>query len=184
MEISDMPWWTEQFSQYGVALGVLDGDDPWERGARLLPQVGGGDLSIPLADEKTLAELMNFRTDPGGMPARSESYTTAELPRGAVRQEAAWVNGAELLGYRIADKSVRPGDELDVTLYWRAPQPLDMDYKVFVHVVREGQVVAQHDAEPGLGGYPTRAGAPERSSRTGIRFKSRRKLQRGAIRWS
>ncbi len=66
-----------------------------------------------------------------------------------------WTNGAELLGSRIADKSVTPGDTLDLTLYWRSPQPLDKDYKVFVHVVREGQVVAQHDAEPGLGGYPT-----------------------------
>jgi len=26
---------------------------------------------------------------------------------------------------------------------------------VFVHVVRDGQVVAQHDAEPGLAGSPT-----------------------------
>ena len=155
MEISDMPWWTGQFAKYGVALGVLAGDDPWAREARLLPQIGGGDLAIPLADEKTLAELMNFRTDPGGMPARIESYTVAELPRGAARQEAAWVNGAELLGYRISDRSMRPGDELDVTLFWRAQQPLDKDYKVFVHVVRDGQVAAQHDSEPGLGGFPT-----------------------------
>ena len=35
---------------------------------------------------------------------------------------------------------MRQGDELGVTLYWRAPQPLDTDYKVFVHVVREGRV--------------------------------------------
>ena len=60
------------------------GDDPWAREARLLPQIGGGDLAIPLADEKTLAELMNFRTDPGGMPdAESSRDLSAELPRGA-----------------------------------------------------------------------------------------------------
>ena len=155
MEISDMPWWTGQFAKYGVALGVLAGDDPWVREARLLPIIGGGDLAIPLADEKTLAELMNFRTDPGGMPERIESRPASEPPKGITAQDAAWTNGAELLGYRFADQSVRPGEELDVTLYWRAPQSLDGDYKVFVHLVREGQVVAQHDAEPGLGGYPT-----------------------------
>lgn len=155
MEISDMPWWTEQFARYGVALGVLSGDNPWEPGARLLPQVGAGDLAIPLADEKTLAELMHFRTDPGGMPERIEARPAAEPPRGITAQPAAWANGAELLGYRIADKTVSPGDTLDLTLYWRAPQPLDKDYKVFVHVVRDGQTAAQHDAEPGLGGYPT-----------------------------
>ena len=37
MEISDMPWWTSQFAKYGVALGVLAGDDPWAREASLLP---------------------------------------------------------------------------------------------------------------------------------------------------
>ena len=155
MEISDMPWWTSQFAKYGVALGVLAGDDPWVREARLLPQIGGGDLTIPLADEKTLAELMNFRTDPGGMPERNEARPAAELPRGTTAQSVKWTNGAELLGYRIADKAVSPGDELDVTLYWRAPKPLDKDYKVFVHVLKDGQVIAQHDAEPELGGYPT-----------------------------
>jgi len=155
MEISDMPWWTGQFARYGVALGVLSGEDPWNQGARPLPQVGGGDLAIPLAGDKTLAELMNFRTDPGGMPVRIESRVASELPAGAVRQAATWANGAELLGYRIDNKSVRSGDELDITLYWRGQQPLDKDYKIFVHVVRDGQVVAQHDAEPGLGGYPT-----------------------------
>ncbi len=81
MEISDMPWWTSQFAKYGVALGVLSGDDPWAREARLLPQIGGGDLMIPLADEKTLAELMNFRTDPGGMPERSAARPATEPPR-------------------------------------------------------------------------------------------------------
>ena len=155
MEISDMPWWTGQFEQYGVALGVLGGDDPWDRSARLLPQIGSGDLAMPLADEKTLAELLNFRTDPGGMPEQSVSRPSSEPLSGVTRQEARWTNGAELLGYRIADKAVRPGDELDVTLYWRTQQPLDTDYKVFVHVLRDGQVVAQHDAEPALTGYPT-----------------------------
>ena len=88
MEISDMPWSTGQFAKYGVALGVLAGDEPWAREARLLPQIGGGDLAIPLADEKTLAELMNFRTDPGGMPERSEARPAAEPPRGTTAQSA------------------------------------------------------------------------------------------------
>jgi hypothetical protein len=155
MEISDMPWWTGQFAKYGVALGVLSGDDPWAREARLLPQIGGGDLMIPLADEKTLAELMNFRTDPGGMPERSASRPASEPPRGTTTQNAVWSNGAELLGYRLGGQAVKPGETLDLNLYWRSPQPLDKDYKVFVHVIKDGQVIAQHDAEPELGGFPT-----------------------------
>lgn len=39
-----------------------------------------------------------------------------------------------------------PGDTLRLTLYWRAHQPLDINYQSFVHVLTPtGQLVAQHD---------------------------------------
>ena len=186
MEISDMPWWTGQFAKYGVALGVLSGDNPWAREARLLPQIGGGDLAIPLADEKTLAELMNFRTDPGGMPERSEARPATELPRGTTAQSVQWTNGAELLGYRIADNTVSPGDGLDVTLYWRAPKPLDKDYKDIraCDQRRPGDRAARRRA-PSLAATRPRAGPLDRSSRTATQSRSHRRRNRGAIRcWS
>jgi hypothetical protein len=48
---------------------------------------------------------------------------------------------------------------VDLTLYWEAihPEPLAMDYKVFVHLLNpEGAIIAQHDGEPVAGRRPTR----------------------------
>ncbi len=40
-------------------------------------------------------------------------------------------------------------------LYWQTERPIEHDYKVFVHLVKDGPPPAQHDAEPDLGGFPT-----------------------------
>jgi hypothetical protein len=45
---------------------------------------------------------------------------------------------------------------LDVTLYWFALKENNTDYKSFVHLLGpEGQVIAQHDGDPGGGYTPT-----------------------------
>jgi hypothetical protein len=44
------------------------------------------------------------------------------------------------------------GDIAQVTLFWRSDESLTERYKVFVHLVNDqGQLVAQHDSEPGGG---------------------------------
>ena len=51
---------------------------------------------------------------------------------------------------------LRPGDELDLDLYWRALQPLDRDYSIFVHLTDGDQLLqAQQDTFPGAGNSPT-----------------------------
>lgn len=61
-----------------------------------------------------------------------------------------------LLGYNAADTSAKAGDTLDLTLYWQAQRPLDIDYQVFVHVLNEeGVPVAQSD-KLNPGEFPTR----------------------------
>ena len=48
-----------------------------------------------------------------------------------------------------------------MTLYWQATAPLDADLKTFVHLRDEGNgTVAQVDAAPLLGFYPTTAWQP------------------------
>jgi hypothetical protein len=58
-----------------------------------------------------------------------------------------------LLGYQLHHE----GDELAITLYWRAEHCMDTDYKVFVHVFDPAtQIpVAQDDAMPLRWRYPT-----------------------------
>ena len=61
-----------------------------------------------------------------------------------------------LLGYELAEGHAAPGDELQLTLYWQALDPLESDYTVFVHLLDEaGQIRGQGDGPPVGGFQPT-----------------------------
>jgi len=63
----------------------------------------------------------------------------------------------KLLGYEVGRETVRPGESLDVTLYWQALAPMERNYSVFVHLLDENDLVlASQDTFPGQGTYPTR----------------------------
>jgi 4-amino-4-deoxy-L-arabinose transferase-like glycosyltransferase len=56
----------------------------------------------------------------------------------------------------LLDETVEPGGIVRVTLEWSALGEMSEDYAVFVHLLDgEGQVVAQHDGQPGGGFLPT-----------------------------
>jgi hypothetical protein len=60
------------------------------------------------------------------------------------------------VGFRVNNpqQRVKPGDELDVTLYWQALQPLDKNYSAFIKVYGKGDVpVHELDTHPGGGMY-------------------------------
>jgi hypothetical protein len=68
----------------------------------------------------------------------------------------------ELIGYRFLDSSgmpvtrPQPGKPINLTLFWRALQQPEDDFTVLVHVEDQGhQIVAQADAQPQNGIYPT-----------------------------
>jgi hypothetical protein len=68
--------------------------------------------------------------------------------------QAALGDVALLLGYDAA--LARGENALDVTLYWLALRDVATDYKAFVHLLGpDGQVLAQHDGDPGGGFTPT-----------------------------
>jgi hypothetical protein len=51
----------------------------------------------------------------------------------------------ELRGYDVS----QTGQDLTVTLYWRALAPMPVDYTIFVHLLGpDGQLAAQHDGGP------------------------------------
>jgi hypothetical protein len=56
-----------------------------------------------------------------------------------------------LLGYDI----VQHEESVNLTLYWQAQREMEADYKYFVHLLSEGQVVAQVDAMPRGNEHPT-----------------------------
>ncbi len=76
----------------------------------------------------------------------------ASMPKNVPLNIAAqFEQGIQLLGYRIEPE----GDGSRLRLFWRAVGTLDADYTVFVHWDRSGQRLAQSDAYPALGYYPT-----------------------------
>jgi hypothetical protein len=61
----------------------------------------------------------------------------------------------QLLGYDI-ESGFRPGDEIHLTLFWKALQEMKKDYTVFTHLVdEEGKIWGQKDNPPVDGFYPT-----------------------------
>jgi hypothetical protein len=63
-----------------------------------------------------------------------------------------------LIGYVVSEEAATPGDELHVTLYWRAESASETDYTVFVHLLDAGgQRVSGQDNPPLNGDYPTSA---------------------------
>jgi hypothetical protein len=70
-------------------------------------------------------------------------------------------DGAELVGYALPQKAVAPGQELALTLYWRALEPIDEDFSVYIDLFdSHGDIVGSWNAFPGGGLYPTRLWQP------------------------
>jgi hypothetical protein len=67
-----------------------------------------------------------------------------------------------LEGYSVAPADPRPGDIVQVTLFWRADAAIEQRYKVFVHIYADVNQppVAQQDGEPVGGLVPTTAWPP------------------------
>lgn len=68
---------------------------------------------------------------------------------------------ARLLGFDVQPEAARPGQTVQVTLYWQALAPDSEDYVLFAQLFgRGGAKVGQRDTFPGLGHYPTRLWQP------------------------
>lgn len=65
-----------------------------------------------------------------------------------------------LLGYRLQAAVDGDPQTWNLILYWQAREPVDRDYTVFVHVMREGDRVAQSDGVPGNPFFPTTTWLP------------------------
>lgn len=62
----------------------------------------------------------------------------------------------ELIGYETGEDRVKPGDVLELILYWRCLAEMDRDYSVFIHLFgRDEQPISQRNTYPGRGTYPT-----------------------------
>ena len=64
--------------------------------------------------------------------------------------------GYDLDGGQMTGGEITAGDDLELTLYWQALRPLEINYQVFVHLQAEdGRLVAQSD-KLNPGDFPTK----------------------------
>ncbi|MBN1953667.1 MAG: glycosyltransferase family 39 protein [Anaerolineae bacterium] len=83
------------------------------------------------------------------LPAPLDAARGAAIPRPV---DVRFGGLMRLLGYGLGAETARPGDAVEVTLYWEALAASERDTTVFVHLVGEGELlVAQRDTFPGLG---------------------------------
>ncbi len=87
-----------------------------------------------------------------------EPVPDSELPN---PQFLLFEQGITLTGYEVERRQLAPGESLTLTLYWQTQSQPDDDYKVFVHLVGEGDYrAAQHDSDPQGGAAPTSTWSP------------------------
>lgn len=88
--------------------------------------------------------------------ARPPILSPDEFPSDLTPLHVNYGDKMELIGGRLENEEVKPGDALKVTLCWRALAGMEEDYSVFVHLFgREEQPLGQVDSYPGLGSYST-----------------------------
>jgi hypothetical protein len=81
----------------------------------------------------------------------------APLPEGAINYD----DKIALLDVNIADKTLQPGGQLNVTLQWQGLAPIADDYTVFLQVLdAQDRIVGQVDAWPLQGTLPTSQWTP------------------------
>jgi 4-amino-4-deoxy-L-arabinose transferase-like glycosyltransferase len=79
-------------------------------------------------------------------PVASEAELAAATP-----VNAGW-NGVRLLGFRLEEDRVQPGDKLVLHLYWEALRPIDRDLMALIQLVDdEGQFLMYTDGSPTAG---------------------------------
>jgi len=126
-----------------IPFGTQPGQYPLRLGITSLSR--GQDL--PLSSGGTTIELTMIRIEEGDIQPPSE----------LIKKALANFDSEILLEkVRVKPLVVRPGGTLDITLYWRALQPIDECYTVFVHVIdAANRIWGQKDFTPLGGSYPT-----------------------------
>jgi len=99
-----------------------------------------------------------------GVSARSATEDAAGKGMectGASPQISQLEDGVTLVGYSLAKPTVQAGEEIHLTLFWKARERVKGNYTVFTHLIDDtGKLWGQKDNPPGAGGRPTNSWQP------------------------
>jgi 4-amino-4-deoxy-L-arabinose transferase-like glycosyltransferase len=89
-------------------------------------------------------------------PAFAYPRTVASPPADATPTSANFESAAEIVGYQVAEAAPKPGEAVEVTVFWKPLAQTATPLQVFVHLVDDdGIIAAQRDTYPGLGNAVT-----------------------------
>jgi hypothetical protein len=75
--------------------------------------------------------------------------------------EANFSGQIKLLGYALKAEEIKPGDNVQLALYWQGLANMKTNYIVFTHLIdKDGRIVGQKDNPPVSGLYPTTEWTP------------------------
>lgn len=99
------------------------------------------------------------RIDPDPQPFTTYLAFYATPPPAGAPVRAHFSGGVELIGVEVTSVDTAPYAEglgrVRVRLRWRATAPLEQDYVIFLHYLRDGARIAQADDQPAGAHYPT-----------------------------
>jgi hypothetical protein len=99
------------------------------------------------------------------------------------RVGANFANGAQLVGYDLKARRVKAGDNLDLTLVWRADVPIKGDHMLTLALLDEGgRILSQWESEPAGGKRPTTGWTADEFVEDGWKVRLPRDLPRGKVR--
>ncbi len=87
---------------------------------------------------------------PAYQPSPAPNKTEIDM---GIRADIDFGGQIRLLGYDLDDETLRPGEEVSLTLYWEATVPMERNWSVFVHLNDPiiNAPIAQRDMYPGQG---------------------------------
>lgn len=88
--------------------------------------------------------------------AKLQDVLLSSKPQGLYPVDAVLGNKIRILGSRLPDAPLQKGDSINVEVYFEALREMDRNWKMFVHIDRDGATYRIHgDHWPADGAYPT-----------------------------
>lgn len=145
--------WDPGDMDFGLAVGVVAGADPWDVGRRLAPRVLECEWEAMASGSGSLVEIVRVTNDRGLVrPVWPPRPTLAETGP-AVASFGGIVN---LTAYELKQDKARPGGTAVVELSWQVEDRAETSLTAFVHLLAPGPtLVAQRDSPPLGGRFPT-----------------------------
>jgi len=146
--------------QKWAETAVASDDSPHWLDIDLSPWQGQGGILRLITEPLESAPSGGSADEPSGrwltpqLLARTD-WLLAELPSKANSVQYLFGDSVTLAGYMLEPAQPRPGETVQVTLYWRGEGPLRQNATVFVHALNEnGKLTAQSDSQPVQNSYP------------------------------